>query len=108
MDAYIHVSAGEPGVDPGTGWSREMDILVRDASVAAAPTESFLWITEGSVEIEGVAQESLPLPFEAEGQVTLHWSGAEGALLVRGRGLSVVPLGEPVFVEQFPGSGDSR
>ena len=105
LDAYVHLSAGEPGLDPGTGSSQEVDVLVREASVAAVPTETFLWISEGSVEIEGSARSSLPLPFEASGAVRLHWTGAEGRLVVAGRGLSVIPLGEPVFVERFPGSG---
>src|SRR3954471_4268769 len=64
LDAYIHLSAGEPGLDPGTASSQEVDVLVREASVAAVPTETFLWISEGSVEIEGSARSSLPLPFE--------------------------------------------
>jgi len=106
LDAYVHLSTGEPGLDPGTGWSKEVDVLIREASVAAVPAETFLWISEGSIEVEGTAQDNVPLPFEASAAVTLRWTGAEGRLVVSGRGLSLIPLGEPVFVEKFAGSGD--
>jgi hypothetical protein len=107
LDAYVHISSGEPGFDAGTGWSQEVEVVVREASVAAVPAETFLWITEGSVDFEGSAQCSLRLPFEGRGPVRLQWTGAEGRLIVSGCGLSVIPLGEPVFVERFAGSGES-
>jgi hypothetical protein len=104
LDAYVHVSSGEPGLDPGTGWSQEVDVVVQNASIVAVPSETSLWITRGSVEVEGSLQDGLPLPFDASGAIRIEWTGAEGRLAVSGSGLSVIPLDEPRFVEKFPGS----
>ncbi len=38
LDAYVHLSDGEPGVDAGTGWTRPIRITVRDGWSGATST----------------------------------------------------------------------
>src|SRR3954464_4451384 len=99
LDAYVHVSSGEPGVDPGTGWSQEVDVVVQNASIVAVPSETSLWITRGSVEVEGCLQDGLPLPLGASGAIRIEWTGAEGRLAVRATGHFFIPSQDDGFVE---------
>ena len=103
LDAYVHVSAGEPGRDAGTGWSQEVELVVAGGSVEEAPRGT-LWIAEGAIAIDGAVHSLVPAELAATGAVRVELRGAEGKLAIGGRGICVVERGEPVFVEKVPAS----
>lgn len=103
LSALVHVSTGTPGVDQGTVWAQELELLIRGGALLQAPASGTLWISEGSVELGGVAHALLPFSLDAVLEVRVDLRGAEGALIATGRGISIVPRAEPEFVERFEG-----
>jgi hypothetical protein len=104
LDAYVHVSLGVPGEDQGTGWSQEVELLLRNVSVEEKPRELPLWIAGGTILVAGDALELLPIPFEAGARISLQLWGAEGKLAASGDALTLTALGEARFVERFEGA----
>jgi len=107
LNAYLHVSSGDPGRDAGTGWSQDVELVVASGAIRESP-QSTLWILDGQITIDGAKLDLLPLPLAERGDIVIALNGHEGRLSVSGRGLAVVEKGEPVFVEKVPAdaSGD--
>lgn len=107
LDAYLHVSSGDPGRDAGTGWSQEVELVIANGAIRESP-QGTLWILDGRITVDGAELDLLPLPLEEKGDIVIALSGHEGRLSVSGRGIAVVEKGEPVFVEKVPAdvSGD--
>jgi hypothetical protein len=105
LDAYVHHSTGEPGVDQGTGWSQQVDLIVANAVVVAAPSAlpGSVSISDGTLVIDGQPSSLLPLPLKKAGSVRLSLRGDDGAeLVVEGTAVHLSPAGEPTFVERVP------
>jgi len=103
LSAYVHVSAGSPGIDPGTAWAQELDLVLGEARLEESPLEGTLWISEGEVAIDGAALQLLPLDLQRVGRVRVALAGAEGRLLAEGASIFIATRGEPEFVEKFVG-----
>jgi hypothetical protein len=103
--AYVHASLGRPGIDAGTGWSQPARFTVFEGCVVRRHDGDSLWVTDGVITVgEQVFDNIVPAAKEAEVDVKLVFSGAEGVLEVVGVGLRVEVTGEARFVEDFPGS----
>jgi hypothetical protein len=103
--AYVHRSAGRPGIDPGTGWLQEIDLVVSEAVVESLPSEFPVNLSDGSFSVGEVRWEnSIPLPLAVSGHVSLVAVPCRGEMLaVRGTGASTGTRGEPRHLEEFPG-----
>jgi hypothetical protein len=105
LDAYVHQSTGEPGLDQGTGWSQQVDLIVTNAVFVAAPSAlpSSFSISDGTLVIDGQPSSLLPLPLKKAGIVRLSLFGDDGAeCVVDGTAVQLSPAGEPTFVERVP------
>jgi hypothetical protein len=101
--AYIHKSKGRPGRDRGTGWSQEAELVLREA-VASGPLPALpKTISEGFLEVGGIRQELLPLPFQRKVGARLHLLFADGAEVdIVGVKPFVELRGTPIYLEEFP------
>lgn len=103
--AYIHRSTGTPGVDPGGGWVQDAILRVEngtiDGSVPRMPGD--LW--EGSLQVGNQRVENIiPLPLDYQGAVTLVLVAQdESRMVIRGSAISAILVGQPRFIEEFPG-----
>ena len=65
VSAYVHVSDGEPGRDSGTGWTQDVDFILRDALVEIAAPAGKLELADGRLRIDDRLLENLvPLPVD--------------------------------------------
>lgn len=103
LDAYVHASLGEPGVDPGTAWQQEVELIITEGQAAATELALPLWIVEARLTVDGHPIELPPLPFERAGSVRLEIRGSAGLLEVQGAAIRAAPLGEARFIERYPG-----
>ncbi len=97
LSAYVRVSNGAAS----TGWAQEIDLLIGGAELIEALPGGLLWITDGSVTIDGAADEELALPLDSRGAVRVEFEGAEGRLVITGRSIKTEERGEPRFVERI-------
>src|ERR1700694_1017004 len=105
VSAYVHVSTGRPGRDVGTGWSQDLELAIAGAAIEARPTALPMWILEGSLQVDGAAEELVALPLDRAGAIRLDLLGAEGRLLVAGDRLAAEELADAQFVERVPAKG---
>lgn len=104
--AYLHCSAGRPGIDPGSGWLQEIDLVISGAVIEALPSELPVDLCDGSFAVgEARWENSIPLPLAVSGAVSFAAETARGELLtVRGIGATAVRHGEPRYLDDFPGA----
>ena len=101
LDAYVHESAGVPGIDSGTGWSQRVEVAVLNATLEQeCPLP--LWITDGLLRLGTSELGLVPLPLVSGERVSAEFRGAEGVLRFSGEGLEVSSRGDAVFVEDVP------
>jgi hypothetical protein len=99
---YVHSTPGVPGVDPGTGWNQEAELVIADGFIAEEPLAGILWVTDGSIEVGlSLYPNMVPLPFLHSGKTSIKFVGAEGTLIISGGGLEVVLKGPATYVEDF-------
>jgi hypothetical protein len=106
LTAYVHRSAGEPAVDPGSGWTQSARLRIHNGrGDASCPVD----IMTGSVLAGDLAYENvLPVPFPADGPIRLELQGGLGQIgRFTGDTMSIELTGEPGFIETYPGSGPS-
>ena len=105
--AYIHKSAGQPGVDPGTGWSGIVHLFLRAGQVTPDSAQAPLEINQGQLKMsDQTFSNCIPLPFTSEKPAHLTLRGFRGEeFSVEGAGILLEPDGEPEYVEDFPGLG---
>jgi hypothetical protein len=104
--AYIHESDGRPAVDAGTGWIQHVIIRIRGDIVTGALTELPCDLSSGHLTINAVRSENLiPIPLSSDAEVELHLtSKCADSVQVRGDRITLELLGEPAYVEEFPGA----
>ena len=106
--AYVHRSAGRPGIDRGSGWLQDIDLVISGAVVESLPTEFPVNLSDGSFSVGEVRfDNAIPLPLAVTGAVSLVAVTFGGELLaVHGTGARAVMRGELGYLEEFPGSDD--
>ena len=104
--AYVHCSAGRPGIDPATRWVQDLDLVISDASAESLPSDLPAELSDGSFVVgEARWDNTIPLPLGVTAPVSLTATTNQGELLaVRGSGASVVTRGELRYIEAYPGA----
>src|SRR5687768_3959331 len=70
--AYIHRSEGEPGRDPGTGWSQRAELVIERATEIDLPSAWPCSIYDGFLELNDVVYDNeIPIPLAHVGSVRL-------------------------------------
>lgn len=103
--AYIHRSTGTPGVDPGGGWAQDVILVVEQATIDGSVPDLPCDLWEGSLRVGHQTIENIiPLPLDYRGDVQLMLvTQTDSGVIVRGSAISATPVGEPKFIEEFPG-----
>jgi hypothetical protein len=105
LAAYVHRSSGEPGRDPGTGWSETAHVHVGQGIVLEHSGTFPMRLDNGSVEttVENL-QNAIPVDRCFSGPVRLTLCGFQGhRIVITGDSLEARLKGDPVYVEAFPG-----
>jgi hypothetical protein len=103
IDAYVHRSAGHPGVDAGTGWSQSLQLRFfkgkASGSVATIPME----LLDGRLVLSGETfSNTIPMPLNHMGPSRIElesWNDAR--IIIESDGVSGHFVGPPVHVEEF-------
>jgi hypothetical protein len=103
--AYIHRSTGTPGVDPGGGWAQDVILRLENGTIDGGVPEMPCDLWEGSLQVGNQTIENMiPLPLDYRGAVKLILVAQdESRFVVQGSGISATVMGEPKFIEEFPG-----
>src|SRR6266850_406680 len=68
--AYIHQSAGRPGIDAGTGWTQRAVVRVRGDVVSGSLTELPCRLSSGWITLnEHHYENEIPIPLSFDGDV---------------------------------------
>jgi hypothetical protein len=105
LAAYVHRSSGEPGRDPGTGWSETAHVHVGQGIVLEHSGTLPMRLDDGSVEtaFENL-QNAIPVDRCYPGPVRLTLYGFQGRkIVIAGDSLEARLKGDSVYVEPFPG-----
>jgi hypothetical protein len=101
--AYIHRSAGRPGVDAGTGWWQQAMLTFAGASLHSQPGKIPATVSEGYLRI-GSKSHSNIIPangdFHGAIEFSIRLCTAE-SLILRAQHVRIRLLGEASFGEDF-------
>ena len=102
---YIHQSTGTPGLDPGGGWAQDVVLLLENATIEGDIPGMPCDLWEGSLQVGKQTTENIILlPLDYVGAVTLVLvTQDESRIVVRGSAIYATLVGEPKFIEEFPG-----
>ena len=101
--AYIHQSEGKPGVDAGSGWVQEVRLHISDAALSGVILDLPCDLWDGSISLDNKRFDNcVPIPLDYRGRVEVNLEH-DGKLTVIGARLRVELLGQPTYVEDFPG-----
>jgi len=105
LRAYIHQSEGQPGRDVGSGWVQAAALTFSDGVVDGSIPDEPANIWHGDLKVdEEVLSNCLPVPNIFNGAVSLKLSlDTPTEIVVRGTRVEITLIGEPVYVEEFPG-----
>jgi hypothetical protein len=89
--AYLHKSDGQPGVDPGTGWTQDIAFVIREASLRGALPMLPCDVSDGELTVAGQSHtNAIPLPLDTPAAVELSILFVAGAeVTIMGRGARV-------------------
>jgi len=104
-EVYIHKSAGTPGVDDGTVWLQTAGLRVQRGVLEGSVPDLPCVLYEGYFTLGRKRSETcIPIPLSCEGPVEIHLTTEFGQnVVVRGLAAVLELLGEPRYVEEFPG-----
>jgi hypothetical protein len=102
--AYVHESAGRPGIDPGLGFVQNFVLEIEgglvEGQVGVLPAEVF----HGSIQMgTEVSDNVFALPINPSGPVrlTLHLAPDNRRISIAGNFLIARAISDPVYVEKF-------
>jgi hypothetical protein len=101
--AYIHKSAGIPGVENGSGWVQNailtIDVSAGDVAVQDFPTD----LAAGVLQIDGREfSNMIPLPLSQRGAISLKLvTQSSETIWITGSAIDIELLGKPEYVEEF-------
>jgi hypothetical protein len=101
--AYIHESAGTPGVDNGKGFVQEIELELSDAIIEKNPTHVPSKLSDGYISINGnKTLNGCNLPLNKEGDIVISFITTQNEQFVaRGSKLVSTLLGVAEYVEEF-------
>ena len=100
--AYIHESNREPGRDAGSGWIQEARLHVIGASLSGEIPELPCDLWDGNIRLGTDLFQMVPIPLDYKGIVEINLE-QNGKIRVVGTGVRLELVGEPKYVEEFPG-----
>lgn len=102
--AYVHRSERRPGIDPGTGWVQDIDVIIRNATPVRLPRKLPATIADGNLLAGRLEYPNIiPFPLD-ESPVVLAIRMDNGEeIQIQGSSLAMKIAGEAIFVEEFPG-----
>lgn len=103
LDAYVHRSAGRPGVDRGTGWSQPIHLRFRGGkSVGSLPTMPLELLAGRLILGENTLTNLVPMPLDHAGPTRLELeSWNDTRLIVEGDAVAGTFVGVPRYIEEF-------
>lgn len=102
--AYIHISAGTPGVDHGEGHIGKVLLRFPNATLVGELSKARGRITGGDLSFHGESHSLVPLPFALATGASLSLVLETGATLkVTAPSAHVTSVGPTRYVEQFTG-----
>lgn len=106
FSGYVHRSSGEPGVDPGTGWSQSVHFRIGRARVKGRLSVLPIDVLAGRLIASGrVFENVVPMPLIDAGIVSVQLQGRNGVeLVIDGEGIEANLVGPAKYVEEFPGA----
>lgn len=100
--AYIHYSAGRPGLDAGSGYLQPAELLLSKPVWFRPESGCMGRISDGELLINGRSISLVPLPFSASGRVTLSLTFTSGtSISVSAASVSCQTTGEGEFLETY-------
>lgn len=100
--AYVHRSAGRPGIDAGAGYMQAAELAFSGATWVGVPEQCSGSISDGSVLVAGQSLSLIPLPFSASGNISAEIVFVSGVVLsVSATSVVCSCFGEPRFVENY-------
>ena len=93
--AFIIKSEQMPGVDPGTLWTQDVDLIFREASWRANQlVPDGMEIIGGNITLNGITHlDLLPMPLNLPGNIELEIKGEAGDFAVAGEHFDLRALG---------------
>jgi hypothetical protein len=103
LRAYIHRSQGNPGVDPGSGWSQSALLRFTRATIQNGFSMYPAELVEGTlVTPAGVIKNVVAVPAFLRGPVRLELPSATGErMVVEAADVELTLVGEPRYIEEF-------
>ena len=107
--AYIHRSSGEPGKDPGTGWSQRAELIFHGSPEVSLPISWPCNIIDGRLKLGDVVHANhIPIPLSHQGTVILELElldddGEFTVIELTGSDPHLTLLGEAKYIEEFSG-----
>jgi hypothetical protein len=102
--AYIHRSTGRPGIDAGSGYIQEAQIIFSNAICSGLSNECSGPLSDGFIRVDLDEFYLIALPFNASGLICAEFVFSSGATLnVTAKAVTCSCLGEPTYVESFAG-----
>jgi len=101
--ACIHQSEGKPGVDAGSGWVQEVRLHISDATLTGEILDLPCDLYDGSISLDDDRFDNcVPIPLDYRGRIEVILE-QESRVNAVGTRLLVELVGEPKYVEKFPG-----
>lgn len=102
--AYIHISAGSPGVDQGEGHLGAVMLQFSNANLIGELCNLHGRISDGDLVVHGISRSVVELPFAEVGRVSLSLILESGtAYFVEASSVQVSLVGPTRYVEPFTG-----
>ena len=103
LDAYIHQSPGQPGVDQGTGWTQRVRLTFCNATHQSTVHGAADRILGGNLRLSGSVYENLfvvPLTHSGQAYMRLEFAN-EARVEIRGCSFLAERMGEATYAEPF-------
>ena len=104
--AYVHRSEGEAGQDAGSVFLQNFRIVVGDPVASSRAYLLPARLGDGQIGVgDKLFTNTLPTALQESGRVRIQLfvAGSDAPLDVAGSSISIQALGEPRFLEVFPG-----
>ena len=103
VDAYVHRSAGQPGVDRGTGWKQPVRLRFLAGTANGSVNDVPMELLGGRLVLsEGTFSNMIPMPLNHVGPSRIELeSWNDVGIVIDGNGVEGAFVGPPVYVEEF-------
>ncbi|MDB6033500.1 MAG: hypothetical protein JWM16_3838 [Verrucomicrobiales bacterium] len=103
LPAYLHKSEGRPGLDPGTGWVQDAQLVFTEGIASGDFPGLPCDVMDGELIVGTECHDNIipvPLAVTAHTELRLVF-GSKHTITITGRSIRLEFLGEPRFVEDF-------